>query len=68
MSGVFVSVGSMMPFDRLTRAGHEGAVEADFAFHLAIARATRNTAIYNAIEHLWDLRSASPEPSRSVAR
>ncbi|WP_210649455.1 FadR/GntR family transcriptional regulator [Nocardioides sp. SYSU D00065] len=24
------------------RAGHEGAVEADFAFHLAIARATRN--------------------------
>jgi len=25
-----------------TRAGHEGAVEADFAFHLAIARATAN--------------------------
>lgn len=25
-----------------TRAGHEGAVEADFAFHLAIARATGN--------------------------
>ena len=24
------------------RAGHEGAVEADFAFHLAIARATGN--------------------------
>jgi GntR family transcriptional repressor for pyruvate dehydrogenase complex len=25
-----------------TRAGHEGAVEADFAFHLAVARATGN--------------------------
>jgi GntR family transcriptional regulator, hexuronate regulon transcriptional repressor len=27
----------------------------------AIARATRNTAILEAIEHLWDLRSTSPE-------
>jgi DNA-binding FadR family transcriptional regulator len=25
-----------------TRAGHEGAVEADFAFHLAVARASGN--------------------------
>ena len=39
----------------------DGAERADRAFHLAIARATRNTAIYNAIEHLWDLRSSSPE-------
>jgi GntR family transcriptional regulator, hexuronate regulon transcriptional repressor len=38
-----------------------GAERADRDFHLAIARATRNTAIYNAIEHLWDLRSTSPE-------
>lgn len=38
-----------------------GAERADRDFHLAIAKATRNTAIYNAIEHLWDLRSASPE-------
>ena len=38
-----------------------GTERADRDFHLAIARATRNTAIYNAIEHLWDLRSASPE-------
>lgn len=28
--------------DGFVRAGHEGAVEADFAFHLAIARATGN--------------------------
>ncbi len=38
-----------------------GTERADRDFHLAIARATRNTAIYNAIEHLWDLRSTSPE-------
>ena len=39
----------------------DGAERADRDFHLAIAKATRNTAIYNAIEHLWDLRSSSPE-------
>ncbi|PLK27484.1 FadR/GntR family transcriptional regulator [Novosphingobium sp. TH158] len=38
-----------------------GTDRADRAFHLAIARATRNSAIYNAVEHLWDLRQASPE-------
>lgn len=35
--------------------------KADRAFHLAIARATRNTAVYETIERLWDLRSSSPE-------
>jgi GntR family transcriptional repressor for pyruvate dehydrogenase complex len=39
----------------------DGAERSDREFHLAIARATRNTAIFEAIEHLWDLRSASPE-------
>jgi GntR family transcriptional repressor for pyruvate dehydrogenase complex len=39
----------------------DGAEKADRDFHLAIARATRNTAILEAIEHLWDLRSTSPE-------
>jgi GntR family transcriptional regulator, hexuronate regulon transcriptional repressor len=38
-----------------------GTEQADRAFHLAIARATRNGAIFDAIEHLWDLRSSSPE-------
>ncbi len=38
-----------------------GAELADRDFHLAIAKVTRNTAIYQAIEHLWDLRSTSPE-------
>ncbi len=39
----------------------DGAERSDREFHLAIARATRNTAIFQAIEHLWDLRAASPD-------
>lgn len=38
-----------------------GTEQADREFHLAIARATRNVAVSNAIENLWDLRSTSPE-------
>lgn len=38
-----------------------GTEQADRAFHLAIARATRNAAIAEAIERLWDLRALSPE-------
>lgn len=35
--------------------------EADRAFHFAIARATRNAAILQTIEHFWELRVTSPE-------
>ncbi len=38
-----------------------GTDKADRAFHLAIARATRNGAVYDTIEKLWDLRANSPE-------
>ncbi len=38
-----------------------GTEQADRGFHLAIARATRNTAIFNTIEELWNLRANSPE-------
>jgi len=38
-------------------------VDADRSFHLAIARATRNQAIFEAVEQLWRLRSTSPEAS-----
>jgi GntR family hexuronate regulon transcriptional repressor len=38
-----------------------GTEKADRAFHLAIARATRNSAIIEAIERLWELRAQSPE-------
>ena len=38
-----------------------GTEKADRAFHLAIARASRNAAVAEAIERLWDLRALSPE-------
>lgn len=38
-----------------------GTERADRAFHLAIAKATRNGAIHDAIERLWELRGTSPE-------
>jgi GntR family transcriptional repressor for pyruvate dehydrogenase complex len=38
-----------------------GTARADRAFHLAIARATRNNAVHETVEHLWDLRHTSPE-------
>ena len=45
-----------------------GTEKADRAFHLAIARATRNTAIIEAIERLWDLRASSPESALLYAK
>lgn len=41
-----------------------GSEEADRAFHLAIAKATRNTAVYDTIAHLWELRRTSPESAQ----
>lgn len=38
-----------------------GTEQADREFHLTIARATRNTAVVDTIEALWQLRSTSPE-------
>ncbi|MEO6716123.1 MAG: FadR/GntR family transcriptional regulator [Novosphingobium sp.] len=38
-----------------------GTDKADRAFHLAIARATRNHAVYETIVRFWDLRYTSPE-------
>lgn len=38
----------------------DGTEEADRNFHLAIARATRNTAVFETIERLWELRRTSP--------
>jgi GntR family transcriptional repressor for pyruvate dehydrogenase complex len=39
----------------------KGTDKADRAFHLAIARATRNNAVLETIEQLWSLRYTSPE-------
>lgn len=38
-----------------------GTDRADREFHLAIAAATRNGAIYDAVKQLWQLRADSPE-------
>lgn len=38
-----------------------GDARADREFHLTIAKAGRNTAVYNVIEELWNLRARSPE-------
>ena len=38
-----------------------GTESADRAFHLAIARATRNSAVVHMVEQLWDMRARSPE-------
>jgi GntR family transcriptional regulator, hexuronate regulon transcriptional repressor len=38
-----------------------GSDKADRAFHLAIAKATRNNAVLETIERLWELRYSSPE-------
>lgn len=39
----------------------EGTDHADREFHLAIAAATRNGAIFDAVRQLWDVRAESPE-------
>jgi GntR family transcriptional repressor for pyruvate dehydrogenase complex len=39
----------------------KGTDKADRAFHLTIARATRNKAVVETIERLWNLRYTSPE-------
>jgi GntR family transcriptional repressor for pyruvate dehydrogenase complex len=41
--------------------GREWSDNADRNFHLAIARAGRNQAVYEVVEQLWRLRSTSPE-------
>lgn len=40
------------------------AEEADRSFHLTIARAARNGAVYDAVERLWDLRRNSPDSAQ----
>jgi DNA-binding FadR family transcriptional regulator len=37
------------------------AEEPDRLFHLLIARATRNRAVYNSVQSLWAIRQSSPE-------
>lgn len=41
--------------------GFGAQLDADKAFHLLIARGTRNAAMVHAVEELWRMRAASPE-------
>ena len=50
-----------------TRAGHEGAVEADFAFHLAIARATGNRFYVDLLGSLGPMMIMLPRTRLSAA-
>ncbi|HEX7856202.1 MAG TPA: FadR/GntR family transcriptional regulator [Sphingobium sp.] len=49
--------------DQIARANQaEGdADEADRAFHMLIAQATRNAALVDMIEKLWEMRASSPD-------
>ncbi|MET0365960.1 MAG: FadR/GntR family transcriptional regulator [Sphingobium sp.] len=40
---------------------HGDADEADRAFHMVIAHATRNAALIDMIEKLWEMRASSPD-------
>ncbi len=42
-------------------SGDQTQFDADQAFHLSIARGTRNAAILHCVEELWRMRGASPE-------
>ena len=46
----------------------DGTERADRDFHLTIARASRNTAVLNTIEQLWELRRSSPESALLLAK
>jgi GntR family transcriptional repressor for pyruvate dehydrogenase complex len=46
----------------------QGTDKADRAFHLAIARATRNNAVYETVERFWELRYTSPEAALLLAK
>lgn len=49
-------------------ARNEGTEVADRAFHLLIARASRNAVLVHMVEELWTLRAASPETALLYAK
>jgi DNA-binding FadR family transcriptional regulator len=53
--------------DGFVRAGHQGAVEADFAFHLAIARATGNRFYVDLLGSLGPMMIMLPRTRLSAA-
>jgi len=74
LAAVQVSEGELDELDALVRRiadenlRDQGTVNADRAFHLLIARATRNAAMVNTIEELWRLRTSSPASALLFAK
>lgn len=56
--------------DRIARENDIGsdADDADRDFHLLIARATRNAALIDTIEKLWEMRASSPDTKLLLAK
>jgi DNA-binding FadR family transcriptional regulator len=74
LAAVHVSEAELDELDALVRRiadenlRDQGTVDADRAFHLLIAGATRNAALVNAIEELWRLRTSSPASALLFAK
>lgn len=54
-------IGQLVQQIALENQDPAGNDQADRAFHAAIARATRNNAIFDTVQNLWNLRDTSPE-------
>lgn len=49
------------------KGGHGGEA-VDLAFHMTIARATRNSALAGVVQHLWETRNRSPQCLRTFEK
>jgi GntR family transcriptional regulator, hexuronate regulon transcriptional repressor len=74
LAAVHVSDSELEELDALVRRiadenqRDQGTEDADRAFHMLIARTTRNTAIVSVVEDLWRLRSSSPASALLYAK
>ncbi len=74
LAAVHINDGELAELDTLVRRiadenrRDDGTEDADRAFHVLIARATRNTAMVNTIEELWRLRTSSPASALLYAK
>jgi DNA-binding FadR family transcriptional regulator len=74
LAAVHISEAELDELDALVRRiadenlRDQGTEDADRAFHLLIAGATRNAAIVNTIEELWRLRTSSPASALLFAK
>jgi len=48
--------------------GDQASFDADYAFHMLIAHATRNAALHHAVAELWRMRASSPDSAMLHAK